>query len=368
MRILHVIATRPNFVKMAPVIGALRERDPDGHHLIVHTGQHYDRNMSEIFLEELGVPAPDHMLGAGGGTHAEQLAAVIERIAPVLEAERPELVIVPGDVNSTLAAALACAHLRIPIAHVEAGLRSYDRSMPEEVNRVLVDQVSDLLFTHSPEALANLTREGIDPARVELVGNTMIDSLVALEGRILERNAAAGMGLEPGSYLLVTLHRPALVDGELLEPAIDALAEVAAEMPVVFPVHPRTRARLAGLGGGRSEAEGLRLIDPIGYLDFLSLQADARAVLTDSGGIQEETTYLGVPCFTLRANTERPITISEGTNTLLGLDPARIAEVPALLAQGTEPDGPPPLWDGAAAGRTADVIVRRIAEIQPLQG
>jgi UDP-N-acetylglucosamine 2-epimerase (non-hydrolysing) len=368
MRLLHVIATRPNFVKMAPVIAALRERDPQGRHVIVHTGQHYDRNMSEIFLEELGVPAPDHMLGAGGGTHAEQLAAVIERIAPVLEAERPELVIVPGDVNSTLAAGLACAHLRVPLAHIEAGLRSFDRSMPEEVNRVLVDQVSDLLFTHSPEALGNLTREGVDPGRVELVGNTMIDTLVALEERILERNAAAGMGLEPGSYLLVTLHRPALVDGELLGPAIDALAEVAARMPVVFPVHPRTRARLADLGGGRAGADGLHLVDPVGYLDFLSLQADARAVVTDSGGIQEETTYLGVPCFTLRANTERPVTVNEGTNTLLGLDPARIAEVPALLAAAPVSAGPPALWDGAAAGRAADVIVRRIADIQPLQG
>lgn len=358
MRILHVIATRPNFVKMAPLIGALRERDPEGHHPIVHTGQHYDRNMSEIFLEELGVPAPDHMLGAGGGTHAEQLAAVIERIAPVIEQERPDLVIVPGDVNSTLAAALACAHLHVPLAHLEAGLRSFDRTMPEEVNRVLVDQVSDVLFTHSPEALENLEREGVDPARVELVGNTMIDTLVALEDRIRERRAAAAHGLEPGSYLLVTLHRPALVDGELLGPAVEALASVAASMPVVFPVHPRTRARLDALGADAGTGS-LHLIEPVGYLDFLSLQADAKAVLTDSGGIQEETTYLGVPCFTLRDNTERPITISEGTNTLLGLDPARIAEVPDLLGEAASPAGPPPLWDGHAAERAADVVMAR---------
>jgi UDP-N-acetylglucosamine 2-epimerase (non-hydrolysing) len=355
MRLLHVIATRPNFVKMAPLIAALRERDPDGSHPIVHTGQHYDRNMSAIFLDELGVPPPDHMLGVGGGTNAETVAGVLERIAPVLAAERPELVIVPGDVNSTLAAALACAHLQIPLAHLEAGLRSFDRTMPEEVNRVLVDQVSELLFTHSPEALDNLEREGIAAERVAPVGNTMIDTLVALEDRFRGHDAARERGLEPGSYLLVTLHRPALVDGDLLSTAIARLREVAASMPVVFPVHPRTRARLAELG--ETPTEGLHLIEPVGYLDFLSLQADAGAVLTDSGGIQEESTYLGVPCFTLRDNTERPVTIRQGTNTLLGLDPARIAEVPALLAAGHERRGPPALWDGEAAGRAAERVV-----------
>jgi UDP-N-acetylglucosamine 2-epimerase (non-hydrolysing) len=334
MRLLHVIATRPNFVKMAPLIGALREVDPDGDHTLVHTGQHYDRNMSEIFLDELGVPEPDHLLGVGGGSNAETVAGVLERIAPLIEAERPELVIVPGDVNSTLSAALACAHLQVPVAHLEAGLRSFDRTMPEEVNRVLVDQVSDVLFTHSPEALDNLVAEGVDPARVHRVGNTMIDTLVALEDRIRSRRAAAGMRLEPGSYLLVTLHRPALV----------------------FPVHPRTRKRIeeeAGLDSGE-----VRLVDPVGYLDFLSLQADARAVLTDSGGIQEESTYLGIPCFTLRDNTERPITVSEGTNTLLGLEPAAIAELPARLREASPGRGAPAGWDGRAAGRAAE----RIAE------
>ena len=352
MRLLHVVGTRPNFVKMAPVIAALRSADPGGHHVLVHTGQHYDRMMSDVFLEELGVPEPDHMLGVGSGTHARMLAAVLEAIEPVLEAEEPELVIVPGDVNSTLAAALACAHLRIPLAHVESGLRSFDRSMPEEVNRVLTDQVSDLLFTHSPEAERNLAAEGIGGDRVRMVGNTMIDSLVALEGRFRERRACEALGVEPGSYLLVTLHRPALVDGSLLEPAIERLGEVAAAMPVLFPVHPRTRARIAD--GGIAVPEGLTLLDPVGYLDFLSLEADARALLTDSGGIQEETTYLGVPCFTLRDNTERPITIEAGTNTLLGLDPARIAEIPELLDGAEEGSGePPPLWDGHAATRLA---------------
>lgn len=355
MRLLHVIGTRPNFVKMAPVIAALRRIDPDGHHVLVHTGQHYDRLMSGIFLEQLGVPEPDHMLGVGSGSHAAMVAGVLERIGPVLEAERPDLAIVPGDVNSTLAAAIACAHLQIPIAHVEAGLRSFDRTMPEEVNRVLVDQVSDLLFTHSPEAEVNLAAEGIDPGRVHLVGNTMIDSLVALEDRFRELRACREHGLEPGSYLLVTLHRPALVDGPLLGPAIDRLGEIAASTPVLFPVHPRTRAELA-----KQAVElpsGLNLIDPVGYLDFLSLEADAKAVLTDSGGIQEETTYLGVPCFTLRDNTERPVTVEGGTNRVLGLDPARIAEIPGLLAGSCDPPTEPPHgWDGHAGERLAAVV------------
>jgi UDP-N-acetylglucosamine 2-epimerase (non-hydrolysing) len=358
MRLLHVIGTRPNVVKMAPVIAALRSRDPGGRHPIVHTGQHYDRAMSGIFLDELGVPEPDHMLGVGSGTHAEQLAGVLERIAPVLEQEQPELVIVPGDVNSTLAAALACAHLGVPLAHVESGLRSFDRSMPEEVNRVLTDQVSELLFLHSEEARENLRREGIAESRLRFVGNTMIDTLCALEERFRAREAAAAQGLEPGSYLLVTLHRPALVDGPLLRVAVEALSAAATEMPVLFPVHPRTRARL----GGDPAPAGLRLVEPVGYLDFLSLQADAAAVLTDSGGIQEETTYLGVPCYTLRDNTERPVTIEHGTNTLLGLDPERIAEIPSLLARRRRRElEPPALWDGHAAERVADAVQAHLA-------
>jgi len=359
MKLVHVVGTRPNFVKMAPVIAALRRIDPDGGHVLVHTGQHYDRMMSGIFLDQLGVPEPDHMLGVGSGSHAAQLGGVLEAIAPVLTAERPDLVIVPGDVNSTLAAALACAHLRIPLAHVEAGLRSFDRTMPEEVNRVLTDQVSDLLFTHSPGAAANLAAEGVGAERVHLVGNTMIDSLVALEGEFRDRGACAAHHLEPGSYLLVTLHRPALVDGPLLDAALTALAAVAESMPVVFPLHPRTRAAL-GEAPREPGPPGLKLVDPVGYLDFLSLEADARAVLTDSGGIQEETTYLGVPCYTLRDNTERPITIDHGTNHLLGLDPERITELPALVAAAGAPTPPPPLWDGRAAERLARVVADHV--------
>ncbi len=354
MRIVYVVGTRPNFVKTAPVIGALRARLPQGRHAIVHTGQHYDRLMSEVFLEELGVPAPDHMLEVGSGSHAEQTARVMERLEPVLTEERPDLVVVPGDVNSTLAAALTAAKMQISVAHVESGLRSFDRTMPEELNRIVTDQLSDHLFIHSPEANDNLHAEGIPAERIHLVGNTMIDTLVALEGRFRAAGAASRLAVEPGSYALVTLHRPALVDGPLLPQAIKQLAGLAREMPVVFPVHPRTRSMMETIN---AEHPGLTLCDPLGYIDFLSLLADAGAVLTDSGGIQEETTYLGIPCFTLRANTERPITLTAGTNTLLGLDPSAIAKIPEALAQrpAKRPD-PPPLWDGQASERIADVV------------
>jgi UDP-N-acetylglucosamine 2-epimerase (non-hydrolysing) len=355
MQILYVVGTRPNFVKTAPVIGALRARLPDGRHTIVHTGQHYDRLMSDVFLEELGVPAPDHMLEVGSGSHAVQTARTMERLEPVLERERPDLVIVPGDVNSTLAAALTAVKMGIPVAHIESGLRSFDMAMPEEVNRIVADRFSQYLFLHSDEAVQNLRTEGTPDVRMHFVGNTMIDTLVALEDRFRAAGTAAGLGLEPGSYALVTLHRPALVDGPLLPETVEQLANLAESMPVVFPVHPRTRKMMEGIG---REQPGLMLIEPLGYLAFLSLLAEAGAVLTDSGGIQEETTYLGVPCFTLRDNTERPVTIRAGTNTLLGLDPAAIAGIPAALAAGSAaPSEPPPLWDGRAAERIADVVV-----------
>ena len=359
MRIVYVVGTRPNFVKTAPVIGALRARMPEGRHAIVHTGQHYDRLMSEVFLEELGVPAPDHMLEVGSGSHAAMTARTMERLEPVLIEEAPDLVVVPGDVNSTLAAVLTAVKMGIPVAHVESGLRSFDLTMPEEVNRIVADRFSELLFLHSEEAVANLRAEGIADERMHMVGNTMIDTLVALEDRFRAAGAAARLGVEPGSYALVTLHRPALVDGPLLPRTVEQLAALAREMPVVFPVHPRTRKMMESV---ESEHPGLTLIDPLGYLDFLSLLADSRAVLTDSGGIQEETTYLGIPCFTLRDNTERPVTVSAGTNTLLGLDPAAIASIPAALAtRPHQPPTPPPLWDGRAAERIADVVTKRLS-------
>ncbi|HMJ73090.1 MAG TPA: UDP-N-acetylglucosamine 2-epimerase (non-hydrolyzing) [Solirubrobacterales bacterium] len=354
MRIVYVIGTRPNFVKTAPVIAALRKRLPEGRHAIVHTGQHYDRAMSEVFFEELGVPAPDHMLEVGSGSHAQQTARTMERLEPVLEAERPDLVMVPGDVNSTLAAALTAVKMQIPVAHLESGLRSFDRTMPEEINRIVADEFAEYLFLHSDEAIENLRAEGIAEERMHFVGNTMIDTLVALEDRFRAAGSAAKLGVRPGEYALVTLHRPALVDGDLLPETVRRMAELAREMPVVFPVHPRTRKKMEAI---ESEHPGLLLSEPLGYVDFLSLIADAGAVLTDSGGIQEETTYLGIPCFTLRDNTERPVTIRAGTNTLLGLDPAAIAGIPAALAErpAQRPE-PPPLWDGRASGRIAATI------------
>lgn len=355
MRILYVVGTRPNFVKTAPVIGALRARHPEGRHAIVHTGQHYDRLMSEVFLSELGVPAPDYMLEVGSGSHAAQTARTMERLEPVLAEERPALVMVPGDVNSTLAAALTAVKTGIPVAHIEAGLRSFDLTMPEEVNRIVADRFARWLFLHSPEAVTNLQAEGIAEERMHMVGNTMIDTLVALEDRFRTAGTAARLGVKPGGFVLVTLHRPALVDGPLLAETVAQLAALARQLPVVFPVHPRTRKMMEGLEPGHP---GLHLIEPLGYLDFLSLTADAGAVLTDSGGIQEETTYLGVPCFTLRDNTERPVTLTSGTNTLLGLDPAAISRIPALLDErAAAPSESPPLWDGRAAERIADAIL-----------
>jgi UDP-N-acetylglucosamine 2-epimerase (non-hydrolysing) len=355
MRIVYVVGTRPNLVKMAPVIAALRERLPDGRHVLVHTGQHYDRMMSAVFVDELELPEPSYHLGVGSDSHARQTAKAMEGLEPIFEHEEPDLVIVPGDVNSTLAGALVAAKLGIPLAHVESGLRSFDRTMPEEVNRIVADEFSDYLFVHCEEGIENLRHEGIDDDRVHFVGNTMIDSLVAMEERFRSLGTAQRLRLEPGSYLLVTLHRPALVDGHLLMETMAELGDLANQMPVVFPIHPRTHKML---GDGGFDWPGLRLIDPVGYLDFLSLQCDAAAVLTDSGGVQEETTHLGVPCFTLRDNTERPVTVRLGTNTLLGLAPERIAEIPALLDQTGERWGTElPLWDGCAAERIADVVV-----------
>jgi len=273
----------------------------------------------------------------------------------VLLDDEPDVVLVPGDVNSTMAAALVASKLLICVGHIEAGLRSFDRTMPEEINRVVADSVAELLFTHSPEARGHLLREGCDEAAIHYVGNTMIDTLVAMRPHLDPGAQLAHLGMDVGSYLVVTLHRPALVDGSLLADAMAALARVANTLPVVFPVHPRTRAAIEALG--LQPPAGLRLLEPLGYLDFLALVASAAGVLTDSGGIQEETTYLGIPCFTLRDNTERPVTIELGTNVLLGLDPSRIEDVPALIkAAASRPAKIPPLWDGQAAGRIVDVL------------
>lgn len=358
-KLVSVVGTRPNFMKVAPVVAALRCHG-GFQHVLVHTGQHYDDVMSRVFFDELGMPAPDVYLGIGSGSHTRQTARVLQELEPVLREHAPVAVLVPGDVNSTLAAAMAAAQQGIAVMHIEAGLRSFDRTMPEELNRVLTDQLAEVLFIHSPEARDHLLAEGRPAAAIHDVGNTMIDTLVSLRETISGRRAADMLGVEVGAYVLVTLHRPALVDGPLLADAMAALSDLAEALPVVFPVHPRTRSRLESLGGGPASPR-LRLVDPLGYLDFLSLMSTATAVLTDSGGIQEETTYLGVPCFTLRDNTERPVTVSLGTNVLLGLDPARIAQIPKLLgsrdpSQSAIPDG----WDGHAADRIVAVLDERL--------
>ena len=351
-RVLLVVGTRPNFMKIAPVAAALRRRPSEFEPVLVHTGQHYDAAMSDVFLAELGIGRPEHVLSVGSGSHAQQTARVMERLGPVLEEERPDVVIVPGDVNSTVAAALAAVKLNIPVGHVEAGLRCFDRTMPEEVNRVVTDAVSDLLFVHSPEARENLVREGRPEASIHYVGNTMIDTLVAMRERFEGLDAPSRHGLERGGYLLATLHRPELVDGPLLAEAMAGLREVTREMPVVFPVHPRTRAQLTN-----GDADGLRLLEPLGYLEFLGLLGGAAGVLTDSGGVQEEATFLAVPCLTLRRSTERPVTVEEGTNVVLGLRPERIVDAPTLAAEiSAREHRCPALWDGRAGERIADVL------------
>jgi UDP-N-acetylglucosamine 2-epimerase (non-hydrolysing) len=360
--VVHVVGARPNFVKMAPLIDALRQRGVD-RQLVVHTGQHYDRKMSDEILEDLGFPPPDRSLGVGSGTHGEQTGKVLMAFEEILLERPPALVVVAGDVNSTLACALAASKLGVPVAHLEAGLRSGDWTMPEEINRVLTDRLSDLLLTHSPEAEANLEAEGVDVSRVRYVGNTMIDSLRRFESNARGRAVWRAYDVEEGEYVLLTLHRPSNVDEpRRLSEIVSALCAVGRRSPVVFPVHPRTRARLADSGLlGRLDAGGVRCVDPVGYLDFVSLQAGAGAIVTDSGGVQEEASALGITCYTLRANTERPVTISHGTNTLLGDEPS------ALLA--VRPSGRPPtpcaipLWDGHAAERAAHALIAEFPAI-----
>lgn len=366
MRVLHVAGARPNFMKVAPVLRALDAHGVEN--VLVHTGQHYDQNMSGSFFADLGLPEPDVHLEVGSGTHAVQTARIMEKIEPILDDRRPDLTVVVGDVNSTIAAALVCAKLQLKVAHVEAGLRSFDRSMPEEINRVLTDAISDVLFTTSPEAEENLAREGVARERVHFVGNPMIDSLDRELERARASQAGAKLGLEPQGYGLVTLHRPANVDDpETLRGILEALAEVASRLPILFPVHPRTakmmRAhgleRFVALDADRIVDGGIACVDPVGYVDFLRLQMDARIVLTDSGGIQEETTILGVPCLTLRWNTERPITCEVGTNKLIGTAPTAIVrEAAAVLDRPMPAAARPPLWDGHAGERIAEIVVK----------
>jgi UDP-N-acetylglucosamine 2-epimerase (non-hydrolysing) len=353
--VLSIVGARPNFMKIAPLVAALRRLGVPQR--LVHTGQHFDARMSGVFFEELGLPRPDEDLGVGAGSHAGQTARVMLALERVLETSRPALVVVPGDVNSTVAAALVAAKMGIPVAHLEAGLRSGDRSMPEELNRVVTDHLSDLLLTPSADADDNLRREGIEADRIRLVGNLMIDTLEAHLPRARALAIPRAMGLEPGRYAVVTLHRPSNVDdAAALGALLGALGRIARELPVVFPVHPRTRARLDAEPALARAASALRLLEPQGYLEFLSLTSAAGLVLTDSGGLQEETTILGVPCLTLRENTERPVTVTDGTNEVVGTRPERILEA-ALRALGRRgPARRPPLWDGHAGERAAEAI------------
>lgn len=361
MKILHVVGARPNFMKIAPVMAAVG-RAGFAHQRLVHTGQHYDLSMSDVFFTDLGMPQPDIHLGVGSGSHAEQTARVLIEFEKVCLAERPDLVVVAGDVNSTMACAIDCAKLRIPCAHVEAGLRSFDLAMPEEVNRMVTDRLCEILLTPSPDADENLRREGTPAERIFRVGNVMIDTLLAHLPKARATDAPARLGVEPGNYAVLTLHRPSNVDEPgVLRGLLDALGEIQREVPIVFPVHPRTRKRIEefGLAARAAGMAGLHLCEPLGYLEFLGLSSQSRLVLTDSGGLQEETTALGIPCLTIRENTERPITVAEGTNTLVGTDPARIvAEARSALAGKGKAGRTPALWDGKASERIAEVFRR----------
>jgi UDP-N-acetylglucosamine 2-epimerase (non-hydrolysing) len=360
IRAVHVVGARPNFMKVAPIHRAMAAAG-GFESLLVHTGQHYDNEMSRVFFDDLGLPDPGLSLGVGSGSHAEQTAGVMLALEPILQARPPDVVVVVGDVNSTLAAALTASKLGIPVAHVEAGLRSFDRSMPEELNRIVADVLSDLLFAPSPDAVQNLGDEGIPPERIHLVGNVMIDSLLVCRERseaspILER-----LSLEPRGYFLATLHRPSNVDSaEDLRRAAHILGDLGALLPVVLPAHPRTVKALDAAGLHEELARGrVRVVEPLGYIDFVRLMTEAAAVLTDSGGIQEETTVLGVACITLRDRTERPITVSEGTNTVTGLDAGAVMLAARFALEGRPPARRPELWDGHAADRIVEVLAKR---------
>lgn len=339
-------------MKAAPVLAALGKH-AGVRQTLVHTGQHYDANMSDVFFQQLGMPTPDVNLEVGAGTHAQQTAQVISRFEPVVRERAPDLTLVYGDVNSTMAAALVCSKLQVRVGHVEAGLRSRDRSMPEEINRLIADHLSDLLFTPSADGDENLCREGIAPHKIHCVGNVMIDTLVRLLPMSEEHKPAS----LPDRYGLVTLHRPSNVDDPVwLETLLRALEEIAREIQIVFPIHPRTRKRMEALGF--SASHGIQFLDPAPYLAFLALQKGATVVLTDSGGVQEETTFLGIPCLTLRENTERPITVTLGTNLVIGRDIARMKdEVRHILREGKKGSSPIPLWDGHAAERIAQIVL-----------
>ncbi len=359
MKILNIVGARPNLMKIAPLMDVFTAA-ADVEPLLVHTGQHYDANMSDLFFRQLGIPEPDLNLGVGSGSHAVQTAQVMTAFEPVVLEHEPDAVLVVGDVNSTIACGLVAVKLGVKLVHVEAGLRSFDRDMPEEINRVLTDAISDLLFCTEPAGVENLRREGVPDERVHMVGNVMIDTLLRHRERAERSTVLDDLGLPVGGYAVLTLHRPSNVDDpRVLERLLDVLEVVQQDGPIVFPAHPRTKVALERFGFADRVASlgGLRMVEPVGYLDFLKLMASARVVLTDSGGIQEETTILGVPCLTLRENTERPITAELGTNRIVGQDPERIlAAYRELRDAGAAAGQVPPLWDGRAAERILQIL------------
>jgi UDP-N-acetylglucosamine 2-epimerase (non-hydrolysing) len=356
MKVLNIVGARPNFMKIAPIVAEMKKAG-ELRQLLVHTGQHYDEGMSDVFFRDLGIPVPDIHLGIGSGSHAEQTGRIMMEFEKVCVQEKPGLVLVVGDVNSTMACTIVAAKLLIPVAHVEAGLRSFDRTMPEEINRLVTDAVSDLLFTTSRDADENLRREGIDPAKIHFVGNVMIDTLLRHRDKAATMDIMSRFDVQKGSFALVTLHRASNVDNrDVLSGILDALHQLSKTMPVIFPIHPRTTRRVAEFG---LDLDGIITIAPLGYLEFLSLTSNARMVLTDSGGLQEETTILGVPCLTLRHNTERPVTITHGTNIMVGPDKNRILDAVHRISNGDwRPAGPPEYWDGRAAERIVEIIRR----------
>ncbi len=361
-KIISVVGARPNFIKIAPVHRAFQKYKDEIEHLICHTGQHFDEKMSKVFFDELQMTKPDFYLGIGGGSHAVQTARIMIEFEKILLEEKPDLVIVPGDVNSTLAASLVAAKLHIPVAHVEAGLRSFDRKMPEEVNRVLTDEISDFLFVTEKSGLENLKHEGVDDSKVFFTGNVMIDSLVHFMPVIDKSDILEKLDLEAGKYVLATFHRPSNVDSkDELEKLVDALNRISEIRKIIFPVHPRTRNKLTEFGLSAKMSRDIVTLDPIGYIDFLSFTKNAELVVTDSGGIQEETTFLGVQCITVRDNTERPVTSEIGTNHMIGTDFQKVVEAAKRILSGKKKEGKiPELWDGKAAERIAEIISTNI--------